>query len=345
MKKYRSCHHLSILAAGLFPFLAGCVTDQDFRSLELQFRNMDNRMVALENQVQEINRGGSSVELVKKQQAGLSSNLDRLNAELMQVKGQLDESRHRYRNLQSENKNLGEELKKIQQLEQKTGELQERIGSMESSNTEIDTRLSTVDTHLADIKETQTMAATRAAEEARKKAEAADRAEAAAKSVQPHEIAPEKTKKTPTEAKRQQTVEQTSPPAPPQKQGESSGNKTYDEALELFKAKKYKESQELFSEFIKKNPDNDLSVNARFWVGDCLYNQNEFALAILEYQNVIADYPNHTKAPAALFKQAMAFENLQDKDTAKIVYKKIIAEYPKSDQIEAAKKKLEELEK
>lgn len=345
MKKYRSCHHLSILAAGLFPFLAGCVTDQDFRSLELQFRNMDNRMVALENQVQEINRGGSSVELVKKQQAGLSSNLDRLNAELMQVKGQLDESRHRYRNLQSENKNLGEELKKIQQLEQKTGELQERIGSMESSNTEIDTRLSTVDTHLADIKETQTMAATRAAEEARKKAEAADRAEAATKSVQPHEIAPEKTKKTPTEAKRQQTVEQTSPPAPPQKQGESSGNKTYDEALELFKAKKYKESQELFSEFIKKNPDNDLSVNARFWVGDCLYNQNEFALAILEYQNVIADYPNHTKAPAALFKQAMAFENLQDKDTAKIVYKKIIAEYPKSDQIEAAKKKLEELEK
>lgn len=345
MKKYRSCHHLSILAAGLFPFLAGCVTDQDFRSLELQFRNMDNRMVALENQVQEMNSGGASVELVKKQQAGLSSNLDRLNAELLQVKGQLDESRHRYRNLQSENKNLQEELKKIQQLEQKTGELQERIGSMESSNTEIDTRLSTVDTHLADIKETQAMAAARAAEEARKKAEAADRAEAAAKSGQPHEIAPEKTKKTPAEAKRQQTVEQTPPAAPPQKQGESSGNKTYDEALELFKAKKYKESQELFSEFIKKNPDNDLAVNARFWVGDCLYNQNEFALAILEYQNVIADYPNHTKAPAALFKQAMAFENLQDTDTAKIVYKKIIAEYPKSDQIEAAKKKLEELEK
>ncbi|MBI4792550.1 MAG: tol-pal system protein YbgF [Deltaproteobacteria bacterium] len=345
MKKYRSCYHLSILAAGLFPFLAGCVTDQDFRSLELQFRNLDNRMVALENQVQDMHSGGSSVELMKKQQAGLSSNLDRLNAELLQVKGQLDESRHRYRNMQADNKNLQEELKKIRDLEQKTGELQERIGTMESSTSEIDTRLSTVDTHLADIKETQATAATRAAEEARKKAEAADKAEAATKSMQPHEIAPEKTKKTPAEAKRQQTVEQASPAETPQKQGESSGNKMYDEALDLFKAKKYKESQELFSEFIKKNPDHDLSVNARFWVGDCLYNQNEFALAILEYQNVIADYPNHTKAPAALFKQAMAFENLQDDDTAKIVYKKIIAEYPKSDQVAAAKKKLEELEK
>jgi tol-pal system protein YbgF len=334
-----------MLAAGLLPLLGGCVTYQDYRSLELQLRNMDNRMVALENRVQEMNTGGSSVELVKKQQAGLSSNLDRLNAELMQVKGQLEESRHRYRTLQSENKNLQDELKKIQELEQKTGELQQRIGTMESSTSDIDTRLSTVDTHLADIKESQAAAATRAADEARKKAE---KAEAAMKTMQPHEIAPEKTKKTPDEAKRQQVAEQTAPAEPaPQKTtaGAGSGNKMYDEALDLFKAKKYKESQELFSEFIKKNPDSDLSVNARFWVGDCLYNQNEFALAILEYQNVIADYPNHTKAPAALFKQAMAFENLQDKDTAKIVYKKIIAEYPKSDQVEAAKKKLEDLEK
>ncbi|MBI5558785.1 MAG: tol-pal system protein YbgF [Deltaproteobacteria bacterium] len=343
MKKYFSGSHLTILAIGLLPFLSGCVTAQDFRSLEMQIRNMDNRMVAVENEVKELQSGaGASVELVRKQQAGLSSNFDRLNTELMQVKGELDESRHRYRSLQSENKNLQDELKTVQEKTEKHAtELQDRIGTVESSATQIDTRLSSVDSNLADMKEEQARAATIAAEEARKKAEIAMKS-----ASQPREITPEKAKKTPGEAKKQPPAESggsSSASAPPPPQG--SGQKMYDQALELFKAKKYKEAQNLFGEFIQKNPKEDLAVSARFWVGDCLYNQNEYALAILEYQNVIADFPNHTKAPAALYKQAMAFENLQDADTAKIVYKKILDEYPKSDQVEAAKKKLQELAK
>ncbi|MEW6519628.1 MAG: tol-pal system protein YbgF [Thermodesulfobacteriota bacterium] len=341
MKKNRSCYHLSILAAGLLPLLTGCVTDQDFRSLELQVRSMDNRLVEMENNVQVLQRGGGSVEMVKKQQAGLSSNMERLNTELLQVKGQLDESRHRYRGLQEENQRLQEAMKTVQQqTEQKTVELQERIGTVESSTSEIDTRLESVHTNLVGIKETQAQAAARAAEEARKKAEAASR------SSLTHEITPEKSKKTAVEAKAQPRQEFSSPePTPTPSKGSATGQKMYDQALDLFKAKKYKEAQDLFSEFIKKNPNDDLAVNARFWVGDCLFNQNEFALAILEYQNVIADFPNHIKAPAALFKQGMAFEKLQDNDTAKIVYKKIIDEYPKSDQVEASKKRLEEISK
>lgn len=340
MKKYRACYHLSILTVGLLPLLAGCVTDQDFRGLELQIRNMDNRMVALENNLQDLQRGaGTSVEVMKKQQAGLSNNVDRLNTELLQVKGQLDESRHRYRSLQDENQSLQEALKAIQQqTEQRTVELQERIGTVESSTSEIDTKLSTVHSNLVDMKESQALAAARAAEQARKKAEAAS------KSTLPHEITPEKTKKTAAEVKQQPRQEYSSP-EPVQSKGSATGQKLYDQGLDLFKAKKYKEAQELFSEFIKKNPNDDLAVNARFWVGDCLFNQSEFALAILEYQNVIADFPDHIKAPAALFKQGMAFEKLQDNDTAMIVYKKIIAEYPNSDQVDASKKRLAELSK
>ncbi len=343
MKKYRASYCLTLLAAGLLPLLSGCVTDQDFRGLELQVRSMDNRLVEMENNVQKLQRGaGTSVEVMKKQQAGLSNNLDRLNTELLQVKGQLDESRHRYRNLQDENQHLQDELKNIrQQTEQKTVELQERIGSVESSTSEIDTRLENVHTNLVDIKESQAAAAAKAAEEARKKAEAAK------KSDRPHEITPDKTKKTATEVKQQAKAEIT-PANLPEKtsiQSGATGRKAYDQALNLFKAKKYKEAQEEFNNFIKKNPNDELAVSARFWVGDCLFNQNEYALAILEYQNVIADFPNHVKAPAALFKQGMAFEKLQDPETAKIVYKKIIGEYPKSDQVEASKKRLDALSK
>ena len=69
-----------------------------------------------------------------------------------------------------------------------------------------------------------------------------------------------------------------------------------------------------------------MAPNARFWLGDCYYSQQEFELSILEYQKVIADYPNHAKAPAALLKQGLAFEKLKDNETAKIVYKKVLDE-------------------
>jgi TolA-binding protein len=58
---------------------------------------------------------------------------------------------------------------------------------------------------------------------------------------------------------------------------------------------------------------------------------------------VIADYPKSNKASAALYKQGEAFEKLSEKDTAKIVYNKLIADYPKSEQVEMAQKRLKAL--
>ena len=58
---------------------------------------------------------------------------------------------------------------------------------------------------------------------------------------------------------------------------------------------------------------------------------------------MIADYPKSNKAPAALFKQGQAFEKLSEKDTAKIVYNKLLADYPKSEQVEMAQKRLKAL--
>ncbi|MFH1216245.1 MAG: tol-pal system protein YbgF [Pseudomonadota bacterium] len=342
MKKFFSRSLISLIAAGLLPMLSGCVTDQDFRGLQLQFRSMDNRLVELENELSQLkNNAGTSVEIMRKQQAGMGSNMEKLNAELLQIKGQLDESRHRYRNLQAENQKLQEEISLLnQKTEEQAGTLQERISTVESSTSEIDTRLANVHTNLSEMQEEQARAAALAAELARKKAELAGR------STQPHEITPVKIKKSPSavSSSDQQEVPQTVTAIQPnQTQAKTSGNSSYDQGLDLFKEKKYKEAQDVFAQFAKKHPNDELAINARFWIGDCLFNQDEFAMAILEYQNVIADYPNHAKAPAALFKQGMAFEKLQDAETAKIVYNKILAEYPGSDQVDAAKGRLEKL--
>ncbi|MFZ5759803.1 MAG: tol-pal system protein YbgF [Thermodesulfobacteriota bacterium] len=335
------------VALGLLPLLSGCVTDQDFRGLQLQLRNLDNRMVEMERELNHLrSNAGSSVEVMRKQQAGMGSTIDRLNSEMMQIKGQLDESRHRYRSLQEENQKLQEEITQLQKkTEAQVGA--QRMSVVEPGANEIDARLSSVQTNQAAMEEEKAREAALAAELARKEAELVQN------TGQPREISAEKSKKVPGSAESAAVVPaadtRTATAIQPNQssgkpQTKTSGNTMYDEGLELFKAKKYKEAQKVFTEFAQKHPKDELAISARFWIGDCLFNQDEFAMAILEYQNVIADYPNHAKAPAALFKQGMAFEKLQDIETARIVYNKILSEYPNSDQVEPASSRLKKLE-
>ena len=111
----------------------------------------------------------------------------------------------------------------------------------------------------------------------------------------------------------------------------------------MFRSGKLNEAYQVFNDYIEKYPGGKMAPNARFWLGDCYYNQQEYELAILEYQKVIADYPTHSKAPAALLKQGLAFEKLKDKETAKIVYGKLLEDYPKSEQVTTARKRIETL--
>ena len=117
----------------------------------------------------------------------------------------------------------------------------------------------------------------------------------------------------------------------------------YTQSLSLYKDKKIDQAYDGFADYLSRNPNGKMVANARFWMGECLFKQNEFELAILDYQKVIVDHPRHSKAPAALLKQGMAFEKLKDGETAKIVYQKILDTYPESDQATPARKRLESL--
>lgn len=64
-------------------------------------------------------------------------------------------------------------------------------------------------------------------------------------------------------------------------------------------------------------------------------------MSILQFQDVISKYPSHPKAPAAMLKQALAFNALGDGENARTTMQKLIDEYPDSDQVNAAKKYLQ----
>lgn len=335
--------------------LCHCASTQDVQNLNMRLRTLDNKLVEMEKDVVLVqNTAGTSVDRVQRQQAGLGDSVDSLQTELLQVKGQLDESRHRSRNLQEANTELLAEIdRRMLGLTATVADLSERLARLESDVSGIRAARTREATARA---EAAAREAKRAREKAKKKMEQA-RSTRSIKSTrstrstgdQIHEIVPAKAK---IKGRRvaTSTVARTSEPVRVHKtakieKASGPGKEIYDEALSLFKAKKYQKSYDLFSTYIEKYPSGKLTVNARFWAADCLFKQKEYALSILEYQNVIADHPRHAKAPAALLKQGLAFEALEDNDTAKIVYKKILSDYSTSDQAATARKKLDKLGK
>jgi tol-pal system protein YbgF len=115
----------------------------------------------------------------------------------------------------------------------------------------------------------------------------------------------------------------------------------YKDAYETFHKGDLEGARRKFEAFLKQYPNTELSDNAQFWIGETYYLKKDYERAILEYEKAIVKYPEGDKIPAAIFKQALAFSELGDKTNARNLFKRVIEKYPRSDQAEMAKKKLE----
>jgi tol-pal system protein YbgF len=96
----------------------------------------------------------------------------------------------------------------------------------------------------------------------------------------------------------------------------------------------------MLESFIEKYPKHDLYINALYWIGESYYGEKRYESAILQFQDVISKYPSTAKAPAALLKQALAFNALGDAENARTTMQKLLEKYPNSQQAAAAKKYL-----
>ncbi|MBI5016105.1 MAG: tol-pal system protein YbgF [Deltaproteobacteria bacterium] len=138
-------------------------------------------------------------------------------------------------------------------------------------------------------------------------------------------------------------AERGAPPAPAVEKV-TTPQSLYDEAYTLYKKQgKYEEARAKFRAFVDADPNGALAPNAIFWIGETLFDQKQYEQAILEYDRVVQKYPKSGKVPSALLKEAFAFDSIGDPEDARILLKKIVREFPNSDQATLAKKKLEAL--
>lgn len=119
-------------------------------------------------------------------------------------------------------------------------------------------------------------------------------------------------------------------PADEQPQGDGSGQDMYQKALENFYAMKYKQAQTMWAEFVKGFPKDPLVPNAVFWQGECFFQLQDYANAVLTYQKVIEEHSKSNKYKAALLKQGISFFKLKKDQAGKLVLEDLIKKYPDS---------------
>lgn len=113
----------------------------------------------------------------------------------------------------------------------------------------------------------------------------------------------------------------------------------YQEGYEAMKAGEPAKARELFSNFLDQHPKHNLAANAHYWIGETHYSEKNFEMAVLEFQEVVKNFPDRDKAPAAMLKQGMAFRELGDTKSANYVLKKLVDEHPKSEEAMTAREK------
>ena len=118
---------------------------------------------------------------------------------------------------------------------------------------------------------------------------------------------------------------------------------TYMKGLDTFKAGDMPAAREIFTKFLEQYPQHDLAVNAHYWIGETHYSEKSYEPAILAFQDVIKNFPTKDKVPAAMLKQGMAFNAINDTKSAKYVLKKLGEGFPKSDEAIKAKELLKEI--
>jgi len=328
-------HFLLILC--LTPFLVQCVaTKEDVRNTYLQVDTVDREVKELKDM---------TVRQMQERQAMVGDRLDQIEAEILNMKGKLEENTHFTRLLREENKELQAALNakiievektfanKIMPVEERLSQAENRITEAENKITLGETRMTQAEKGIEEIKQARATEAAERAMEAARAAERARKAESHAPSSSTEDkqtIVPEKFKRPASEAEAEAPVK----------------DKTeilYEEGLALYQAGNFRDAIGKFTSYLEKYPKGSSAPNARYRLADSLFSRGEYEISILEFQKVVVDFPQHNKAPAALLKQGMAFEKLQDNDTAKLIYKKVVTDYSDTDQAKTADSRLKAL--
>ena len=120
--------------------------------------------------------------------------------------------------------------------------------------------------------------------------------------------------------------EPASTPAAPAGTGE---NEAYDRAVNLIlRDKRYDQAIPEFEAFLNKYPSSEYAANAHYWLGQLLFNKQEWAASSAHFENVVNNYSDSNKRADSLLKLGMIAQNQANLARAQQLFEQVIREYP-----------------
>lgn len=105
---------------------------------------------------------------------------------------------------------------------------------------------------------------------------------------------------------------------------------SYQAAYDLVKRQEFKEALPAFKDFILLYPNGSYAANAHYWLGELYLYEANLDNAIQEFETVVQRYPQHRKAPDALYKLGKAHHVRGDPQTARIMLNRVLSDYGRS---------------
>lgn len=117
----------------------------------------------------------------------------------------------------------------------------------------------------------------------------------------------------------------------------------FDSALTLFRQGDFQAAQVALQDVMRRYPQTGYRASALFWSGNAQYALKEYREAIQHFRNLLAQTPDHLRAPEAMLSMANCQIELKDTKAARKTLEDLIKAHPNSEAAQAAKERLAKL--
>jgi tol-pal system protein YbgF len=123
----------------------------------------------------------------------------------------------------------------------------------------------------------------------------------------------------------------------------STYQEDYDSAFAHLRAGRFLESARAFEDFIQSYPENELTDNAYYWLGESYYVKRQYPQALAAFQSLTAKFPDSSKASDSWLKIGYSYYEMDDLAKAETNLQKVVDSYPNTSIARLAKNRLLQL--
>lgn len=121
-------------------------------------------------------------------------------------------------------------------------------------------------------------------------------------------------------------------------------SEAYDKAVNLvIRDKRYEDAIPEFRNFLQNYPNSSFTPNAHYWLGQLLFNNQDWSGAAEQFQILVSGYPDSNKRADAMFKLGVVEQKRENLARAKQLFEDVISAYPDSSSSKLAESRLKTL--